>query len=235
MKRQHATRGTGVKPGSFQQEINQFLQGGGTFEKGIEVSVPPSQVDKSADLFKPNADADTKPKTVRINPSPNMVTMGASGMVPMGVSNAAPSQRQKSITMTQCDGAAIIAITEHTELITDKIYFSMGLGNDKNIRVSRDGSKFTFNKEGFYNIKLTGSIIMVGRGQVTFKRTPEIEEDKRAFSVFKVDRPDVAISTMLPIKEGYTLEVIISKSVPGSITIEKGMQLEIHRVDSLNE
>lgn len=223
---------------SFEEEVQQFLQKGGTFEKGLEVSPPSSQVDKSVVLRKDDVRAKS-PKTVRLNapgPSgaPNQVVMGASGMVPMGVSpsEAGKHHRQKSITMTQCDGAAIIAVTEATDLITDKIYFSMGLGNDKHIQVSKDGSKFIFNKEGFYNIKLTGSIIMIGRGQVTFKRTPDIDEDKRAFSVFKIDKPDVSISTMLPIKEGHTLEVIISKNTPGSITVEKGMQLEIHRVDS---
>lgn len=124
---------------------------------------------------------------------------------------------------------AILARTDDNMTVNGKIYFNVGIGNNRSFRVTDDGAEFVFTKDGFYQLTFRGKISSTGT--LIFDRTPSVKKSQRQFSEFRFGETITEITTMLPFQKDYRLTVRFESSQSG--VLESGAQIEIIRVDDL--
>lgn len=138
---------------------------------------------------------------------------------------------KKHAVLDNCNNGAILAKTNENIVIDGKIYFNVGISNNRSFQVTDDGTEFIFTKDGFYQLTFRGKFSCIGN--LIFDRNPSFEKRQRQFSEFQFDEKTEEISTMLPFHKGNRLSVRFESPKPGICILSAGGQIEIVKVDDL--
>ena len=114
----------------------------------------------------------------------------------------------------------------------NRIFFQIGISNNKTFRVSDEGSAFQFVVPGLYRIQFDADI--THKGKLFFMRKPHFNSNQENFNNYEFGGGKMTQSTMLPFRSGSTLCVKFFPHNKNSNTIVKsGAQIEIYLVDDL--
>lgn len=190
---------------NFSKDLVEFFEKGGSYEKPMDLSV-------------------------KIHEDMSKFSSGSSS------GRSRKDSKCPKMNIVCCDGAAIIAQIDKTVIVSPpdtKIYFTEGLGNGKSISVNEDGSRFLFEKSGFFRFIFNGYI----HGTIRYDIYMFIAfhqrsiGDKDPFSKIKLSSGRA--STMLPVNAGDSLEISVEAEDGRPVVLEAGTKIEIYLVDSI--